>query len=475
MTLVPSSLLEVLRFDPDAREEALREVVAERLEAQPPPVSDDFIVASYFFVLRDSTLDVLASEIAYHATSGVKHPPHGSLLEECTGKALAVDVFDAAGRIGLLHMGFPLKMMLHPDGHLTSTDILHTVAGAIVFDVYDSQDARLVSLGIPQAVIRTFPGPQYGPEGVRQLVGFPPGEPAFGTILKPTAGLTPDDVERLVADAATCPLFLFIKEDEDFYPDLDYAPVAERTRRAIAAVERGREARGGTSLIFAPHVTAAPHEILDIVSHVVDAGANGVMLSETFAGGTVRMVREATRSLDQPPAIYGHNAGIGARTRSIWREITDLFARLDGIDFRQTAPVRDGTPFLRPYGREWIASEETLTRPLDGILPTMITRAGGLDQGNIIVNLEEAEARGKSEQILFLAGSAINSVIGQDGTADPLLGARAMLEALEVHRSGELRGISTDEHLLALVAVADREGLSALREALRQRYPSETS
>jgi hypothetical protein len=184
------------------------------------------------------------------------------------------------------------------------------------------------------------------------------------------------------------------------------------------------------------------------------------------------MVREATRSLDQPPAIYGHNAGIGVRTRAIWREITDLLARLDGIDFRQTAPVRDGTPFLRPYGREWIASEEALTRPLDGIRPTMITRAGGLDQGNIIVNLEEAEEHGKADQILFLAGSAINSVVDPDGTADPLLGARAMLEALEVHRSGALRGVPRDEHLAALVDVADRDGLSALREALRQRYPS---
>ena len=52
------------------------------------------------------------------------------------------------------------------------------------------------------------------------------------------------------------------------------------------------------------------------------------------------MVREATKRLPQPPALYGHNAGIGVRTRAIWREVIDLLARLDGIDFRQTAPVR---------------------------------------------------------------------------------------------------------------------------------------
>ena len=44
------------------------------------------------------------------------------------------------------------------------------------------------------------------------------------------------------------------------------------------------------------------------------AGATGVMFSESFANGTVRMVREATKHLAQPPAIYGHNAGIGVKS-----------------------------------------------------------------------------------------------------------------------------------------------------------------
>ena len=46
------------------------------------------------------------------------------------------------------------------------------------------------------------------------------------------------------------------------------------------------------------------------------------------------MVRDLTAKLSSPPAIYGHNSGISARTNSIWREVLDLLARLDGIDFR---------------------------------------------------------------------------------------------------------------------------------------------
>ena len=163
------------------------------------------------------------------------------------------------------------------------------------------------------------------------------------------------------------------------------------------------------------------------------------MFSETHAGGAFRMVREATKHLADPPAIYGHNAGIGIKTRSIYREVIDLLARLDGIDFRQTAPVRPGPPFLRPYGEEWHASEDALTRPIEGIRPTMITRAGTLDQGNLILNLQDVERRGIAQDVLFLAGSAINSIKDASGQADPKLGLEALLQTIEVHQLGRIR------------------------------------
>jgi ribulose 1,5-bisphosphate carboxylase large subunit-like protein len=471
MKTVDSSTLDLLRYDLDIREERLREIIRDRLVEIPPPALDDQLVASYFFAFRTQTLSEAAKEISYHATSGTRHPQPGSLLEECTGKAVGVDAFDTTGRLGILHMAYPLKMLLQRDDHLTSCDILHTVAGAILFDVYENQDARLLALTMPERVIRTFPGPAYAPRGLRQQTSFAPAEPAFGTILKPTAGITPDEVGSLVEEAAGCPLFMFVKEDENLYPNLDYSPVKERARQAAAAIERAKSRRGSRGLIFAPHISGSPHEILDSVHAGLEAGATGVMFSESFAGGTVRMVREATKSLPHPPAIYGHNAGIGVKTRCIWREVIDLLARLDGIDFRQTAPVRPGTPFLRPYGLEWEASEEVLTRPLPGIKPVMIARAGGLDQGNICMNLADAEARGISENVLFLAGSAINSIKNEQGKYNPKLGAEAMQQALDVHRTGALRDVPRERHALTLLDIALARGFKALTAALRQRYP----
>ena len=154
MTSLNEKTLQALWYDRDTREVTLRRVVTERLAQKPTPKWDDYLVASYFFAQRTLTLEKAVKEIAYHATSGTKDIEPGSLIEQCTGKVAGIDAFDSTGRIGLLHMAFPLKMLLQPDGHLTSTDIMHTAANAIIFDVFENQDARLISLQIPDKVIK---------------------------------------------------------------------------------------------------------------------------------------------------------------------------------------------------------------------------------------------------------------------------------------------------------------------------------
>ena len=93
-----------------------------------------------------------------------------------------------------------------------------------------------ITVEIPDKVIKTFPGPAYGPLGVRKKTGFAKDQPAFGTILKPTAGITPREVGALVQEVAGCPLFLFVKEDEDLYPNLDYSPVIGESGKPIGVI-----------------------------------------------------------------------------------------------------------------------------------------------------------------------------------------------------------------------------------------------
>jgi len=461
--------LELLSIDLDDREERIRQIVGDTLRDLPAPDLSAHVVATYFVVARTMGPAQVGGEIAYHMTTGVRSAPPGSLLEACSGQVVDAVVLDSADRLGIVRVAFPLRMFLDGDGHLYSTDLLHVTAGAGVFALTENVDIKLVDLAMSDEVLERFPGPAYGAAGVRQLTGFAPGELAFGTILKPCTGITPAEEAQIVAEAAANPMFLFVKEDENFLPDVAFAPLEARLSAAMDAVREAGDGRGGRGLIYAPHITAPPQRLADNVRRAVDAGANGVMFSEYYAGGSVRLVRDLAAQYDCPPAIYGHNGGITARTRHIWREVLDLLARLDGIDFRQTAPLAAGRSLLRPAGLEWRGCEQVLSRPLAGHAAVMMARAGGLDQGNIIPNLLDVSAGAGVDNYLFLAGSAINGIKNSRGEYDPSLGAEAMQQAVQVFEEGVFTEASPS-HAADLKAHAEAHGLGALSTALAQRY-----
>lgn len=459
--------------DLDARESVIRQRVYDEADFWLTPLEDpEVVVGTYFLRTREGSLAAAGKSISYHMTTGVKEGPPGTLLDRCTGRVAGVRSWDALDKTGLVRVTFPLELFQHPDGRFFSTDFLHLLGGEGVFGLWEFAEAKLLDVRIPNRVLKTFPGPAYGAAGVRALAGWPEDEPAFGTILKPTAGVTDDEVATQVEGVAGELLFMFVKEDENLLPGLDYCDAVSRTRKSLAAIERVRTRRGGRGLIFAPHVTSPPHLFRDIVLRVLETGVNGLMFSEQYAGGAVRAVREWTAQFERPPVIYGHNSGISCRTNSIWREVLDFFARLDGIDLRQTALLTPSQPLLRPQGLEWRKCEEALTKPAGHIKPVMVSRAGGLDQGNIILNLMDAAKQLPRGGVLFLAGSAINSYQGPDGKPSARLGAQAMREALEIWRSGESPDGTTDiqAHVRALHALARSRNLEALAGALDQRY-----
>jgi ribulose 1,5-bisphosphate carboxylase large subunit-like protein len=460
-------------LDIDQREASIRQRIYEQSHFwADAPEDPDSLIGTYYLRARTGTLTAAGKLIAYHMTTGVKETRPGTLIHRCTGRVVGVSPWDSSERNGLVRVSFPWRLFQHADGKFYTTDFLHLMGGEGVFGLWEFAEANLVDIKIPSAILTTFPGPAYGSSGVRALTNWPAEEPAFGTILKPTAGITDDEVARLVEQVVEEQLFLFVKEDENLLPALEYCPLLSRTRKALEVIRRLGESRGGRGLIFAPHVTSPPHLLYETVMRVLETGVAGIMFSEQYTGGTVRAVREWTAKAEKPPVIYGHNSGISSRTNSIWREVLDFFARLDGVDFRQTSLLTTAQPLLRPQGLEWRKCEEALTKPLAGIKPVMIARAGGLDQGNIILNLIDADKYLPKGQVLFLAGSAINSVKGPEGKADARLGAQAMREALDLWRAEEVPGDVQDlhSHLHVLYALAKSRRLNALASALEQRY-----
>ncbi len=456
------------REDLDRREADIRKEVYDGLGDFTPADTGCNMVATYYVSSPERSIEAAGREFVYLQTTSVTDPPKGSLLEQCTGRLVDSVPFDKNGRTGLVRAAFPLKMFVGEDGKAYSTDILHVAAGAGEFALASSSDVKLVCLELSEEVVSGFPGPRFGPGGVRELSGFEEGRVAFGTIIKPCSGITPEEVAERVGAAAGNPLFMFVKEDEELLPNVGFCPLKERVRLSSERVRRAEGERGGGSIVYAPHVTSNPSVLLDNVRVAIEAGATGLMFSEYYTGGSLRLVRDTLESEGTSVPIYGHNGGISTRTRHIYREVLDWLARLDGMDFRQTAPLAE-KQLLRPAGLEWRKCEEVLRKPIKGIKQVTVTRAGGLDQGNIIGNLEDCQKRGRVEDYLFLAGSAINSIRNDSCEEDPRCGARAMEQAVEAFRDSSFDNAPGD-HVPRLKAYAGDRGFKELVLALEQRY-----
>ena len=463
------AIVRLMNEDLDNREELIRQVVYDALVELPESDLSAHIVATYFIAARTMSPAQAGREIAYHMTSGVRSWKPGTLLAGCSGEVIDSVVFDRAERTGIVRVAFPLLMLRHENGDLFTSDLLHIIAGAGIYELREHTDAKLVHVAMSEDTLNLFPGPAYGASGARRLTGLSPEDIAFGTILKPCTGITPREEAELVGGLVREAFFMFIKEDENHLPNDSFAPLRERVGLVMEAVRKARAESGDRAVIFAPHITSPPHLLADSVRTALDAGCNGVMLSEYFTGGSYRMVRELTRNNPSPPVMYGHSGGITVRTRHIYREVLDLFARLDGIDMRQTAPLTAGIGLLRPYGLEWRQCERVLSGPLGKHPPVMVTRAGGLDQGNIIPNLVDVSSGAGALQYLFLAGSAINGIKNENGEYDSSLGAEAMRQAVRIYHEGVLPE-ATSSHVPELKRYAAARGMKALVTALEQRY-----
>ncbi len=110
MAYVSTATFDRLRDDVNAREEAPRQVVRDRFGENPTPCLPDSVVATYSFAFQTMTLRRAVEEMSDHATSVSEHPPEGSLPEQCSARRAGGDLFDVSGRIGLLHVAFPLNL-----------------------------------------------------------------------------------------------------------------------------------------------------------------------------------------------------------------------------------------------------------------------------------------------------------------------------------------------------------------------------
>lgn len=280
------------------------------------------------------------------------------------------------------------------------------------------EKSRLLDFSLPKTVLDQFPGPAFGPEGIRGILGAKDDDLLMGTIVKPTAGLTPQEVADICEKAAMGGV-RFIKDDEKML-NTPYCPLAERVKLVVEGLKRAEDATG-QKVLYTPHITAQPEYLLKNAEIALKNGANGLMVN-FFAAG-FNSLQTLRTQVDPNVPIYAHCGGKEALGRAAGQGVDPVaivrFVRLLGGDIFRQSTI--GGYLVGASPEEGKALFKVMSEPMEDIKPVMPAISGGLNPTTLAPNLEIF-----GKQALMLAGTGI--------TLHPMgisAGTKAMYQAAE--------------------------------------------
>jgi ribulose-bisphosphate carboxylase large chain len=211
-------------------------------------------------------------------------------------------IHDGLYRRGRVTVSFPL----HNFGP-SIPNLLSAVAGNL-YELQELSGLRLLDLELPNAFADRYPGPKFGIEGTRKLTGVYD-RPILGTIVKPSIGLSTEELSELVGKMARAGMD-FIKDDE-LNANPPYAPLEQKVKAVMEAIERAADTTG-KKLMYAFNITGDFDELRRNHDIVVKAGGTCVMVSILSIG--LAGLAYVNQFSEVP--IHGHRNQWGMLTRS---------------------------------------------------------------------------------------------------------------------------------------------------------------
>lgn len=228
---------------------------------------------------------------------------------------------------GSYHLGrIVISFPLHNFGP-SIPNLMSAIAGNL-YELQQLSGLRLLDIELPDAFSKRYAGPKFGIEGTRRLLNVYD-RPILGTIVKPSIGLSVEELAQMVERLALAGLD-FIKDDE-LNANPPYAPLEQKVAAVTAAIERAADATG-KKLMYAFNITGDWDELRRNHDLVVGAGGNCVMVSILSVG----LAGLAYLNGYSEVPIHGHRNQWGMMTRSphLGMEFTayQKLCRLAGAD-----------------------------------------------------------------------------------------------------------------------------------------------
>ncbi len=355
----------------------------------------DSIVATYYIETQGDLHKVAEELVVLETTAKWVAPGEPTeLYRQSCGEVWEVNESGPGqGTISLLYpiYNFDIDQSAFPGLWLS-------MIGGPTFALASYEKSRLVDFSVPPAMVEKFPGPGFGIQGTRHLVGLESGELLIGTIVKPTAGLTPEEVADFAYQAALGGI-CFIKDDEKMM-NAPYCPLGPRVKLVAEALRRAEE-QTGQKVLYAAHISTTPDRIRSRALEAIENGATALMVNFFATGfGAIQILREDS-DINLP--IYAHCGGREAMGRAenqgIAPSVIVKLVRLLGGDYFRAGMLES---YLVDTEDDIRTMHEAATGDWCSLRPILPAVSGGLNPETIGANV-----RALGRDNLFLAGTGI--------------------------------------------------------------------
>jgi ribulose-bisphosphate carboxylase large chain len=304
-------------------------------------------------------------------------------------------------------------------------NILSSVAGN-VFGLRALKNLRLNNIHFPKELVRSFKGPKYGVDRIRQLLNVKD-RPLVGTIIKPKLGLKTKDHAKIAYNAwvGGCDI---VKDDENLSSQ-NFNPFHDRIVATLEMRDRAEE-ETREKKVYMANITSETKKMLERAQFVKDHGGRYIMVDILTCGfSALQTVREQDFGL----VIHAHRAGHAAFTKNpkhgISMRVIAKVARIIGVDQLHIGTVVGKMGETR---EEVAENREALMEEMAGLKKVLPVASGGLHPGLVPVLMSFF-----GKDFVIQAGGGIHGHSG--GTVS---GAVAMRQAVDA----TLHGVSLEEY-----------------------------
>jgi Ribulose 1,5-bisphosphate carboxylase, large subunit len=387
---------------------------------------DRFIIATYYCATKANTnMMKFAAALAVEQTTGtwLKVPAETpEVRERCIGRVVGVYEApayqieippDTPERQFIIRIAFPWANFGAQFAMMLS---------AVIGNISSSGKVKLVDLEFPKKFLHEFKGPQFGVQGIRELLGVYD-RPLLNNMIKPCTGLDAATTAELAYESARGGVDI-IKDDE-LVADAPHCRLLDRVKAVMAAVKRADEEKGEKTL-YAFNITDRTDKLKDNAYRAIDAGANCLMVNYFTIG--LDAARMLTEDININVPVLAHSDFTGAVYESPW---SGMSASLIGAKLPRLAGL-DMIIGLTPYGKfpmmmdTFISLGYNMLSPLHNIKPVFPMPGGGTTQGHV-----EDIIKKFGNDVIIAAGGAIHG-----HPMGPAAGARAFRQAIDAVLAG---------------------------------------